>query len=425
MSGFESVIGYEESKAELMRYADALQHPEKYKKLGLSMPRGVLLYGEPGLGKTTMAEAFVDFCKLPTFHLRKEKPSGDFINEIRATFEKARESSPSIVFLDDMDKFANEDHNHRDASEYVAIQAGIDDSKEFDVFVIATANDKRSFPDSLLRVGRFDKTIKLSVPTGSDSEKIIRYYLSQKNTMGDVEVELIERLMEGRSCAELENVINEAGIYAGYAGRDQISQDDFLKACLSMLYVKKNNDGFELFDGTINLDSPYIRETAAHEVGHVVVSEILEPGSVSVVSINATGEGHFGTTIIRRPEGFLFSIELLENDVIRKLGSRAALEVVFGKYDVLSETDMSEAAKLVSGLKGGYLGAGYMTGRVSDNLLEKSEYRVEVEVEKYYQKAVGIIVKNRELFDAIYEELLKKETLTYKDIAVIRERINQ
>ena len=180
MSGFESVIGYEESKAELMRYADALQHPEKYKKLGLSMPRGVLLYGEPGLGKTTMAEAFVDFCKLPTFHLRKEKPSGDFINEIRATFETARESSPSIVFLDDMDKFANEDHNHRDASEYVAIQAGIDDSKEFDVFVIATANDKRSFPDSLLRVGRFDKTIKLSVPTGSDSEKIIRYYLSQR-----------------------------------------------------------------------------------------------------------------------------------------------------------------------------------------------------------------------------------------------------
>ena len=427
MEGFESVVGYEDVKMELMRYADTLKHPDKYKKLGIPTPHGVLLYGNPGVGKTTMAEAFVSLCNLPTFHLRKEKSSKEFIDEIRETFVKARESAPSVVFLDDMDKFANEDYIHRDAPEYVTVQTGIDDSRGHSVFVIATANDKRGFPSSLIRVGRFDRVIEIHEPTGKDSEKIIQHYLGKKSVMSDIDVELIVRLMEGKTCAELESVINEAGIYAGYAGRDKIAQGDFLKACLSMVYVNKKQRGQDPFDEDeeVLIDSPIVFDAAVHEVGHAVVAEVLEPGSVSVISTNPIGKGCAGVTIIRQAEELPLSRDLMENDVVCRLGGCAASEVVLGKRDIKGELDLFEASNRVGNLVGGVTGLISVQGRVSDDYIVRREHRIELAMEKYYQKAVEIIVENRALFDALLAEVLEKETLTYKDIAEIRAHFSE
>ena len=221
MKAFDKVIGYDDIKMELIRFADVIKNTEKYLKLGVTVPSGLLLYGEPGLGKTLMANCFIAEagCKVST--LRKDKPNGDFINQIKATFEEAKKKSPVIVFLDDMDKFANEDSNHPNAEEYVTVQACIDECKGQGVFVLATVNDKHCLPDSLLRAGRFDKVIEVNNPSGKDAERIIAYFLSQKQIMGNVDIEELARLMEGRSCAELETVINDAGIYAGFAGKEK------------------------------------------------------------------------------------------------------------------------------------------------------------------------------------------------------------
>ena len=162
MSEFDKVIGYEDAKMELKRFCDVLRNPEKYTKLGVTMPSGILLCGEPGLGKTLMARCFIAESGCRVFTLRKEKPNGDFVNQIKETFEKAKTDSPSIVFLDDMDKFANEDDMHRDAEEYVTVQSCIDACKGHGIFTLATVNDKHCLPDSLLRAGRFDKVIELN-----------------------------------------------------------------------------------------------------------------------------------------------------------------------------------------------------------------------------------------------------------------------
>ena len=126
MSSFDKIIGYETIKNELMQICDMINNKSVYEKLGAKLPMGVLLYGDPGLGKTLMAKCFIEECKLEAFTIRKNK-SENFVEHISEIFKEAKEKAPAIIFLDDMDKFANEDNNHRDAEEYVAVQAGIDD----------------------------------------------------------------------------------------------------------------------------------------------------------------------------------------------------------------------------------------------------------------------------------------------------------
>ena len=176
MSSFDKVIGYDTIKNELIQICDMINNKDKYTKLGAKLPAGVLLYGEPGLGKILMAKCFIDECKLEAFTIRKNK-SENFVEYIAETFKKAKEKAPAIIFLDDMDKFANEDNDRRDAEEYVAVQAGIDDVKGFDVFVFATVNEYNKLPRSLTRSGRFDRCIEVCSPNNGDCIKIISHYL--------------------------------------------------------------------------------------------------------------------------------------------------------------------------------------------------------------------------------------------------------
>ncbi len=424
MSGFDNVIGYESIKTELKRYCDSLKHPEKYKKLGISMPSGVMLFGAPGLGKTTMGKAFTEESGRKVFSLRKVKPDGDFINEIAETFKRAKNEAPSIVFLDDLDKFANEDYQHPDAEEYVAVQAGIDDCRGHNVFVIATANTIDDFPDSLLRAGRFDKCIQIVNPTGEDAARIIEYYLSKKSIMDDTDIELICRLMEGRSCAELETVINEAGIYAGYEGREKIANEDFMRACFSMLYQELSP---EAADTRIVMDrmrehNPYIQDVAVHELGHTLVAEVLDRGSVNAVTIMSEEFGKAGVTSIRRPKGYHFSIDHIENEIIQNLGGMAAVETILGKKDLGCSTDVGKATMSAKSLAGGYFSHAFFS-QPSDRLKNRTETRAEMILDQYYEKARRIIAENRPLFNELLEELMEKKTLTYRDIARIREKV--
>ena len=170
MSKFDSVIGYRAIKKELLEICDMMKNPDIYRKLGAAMPRGIMLHGEPGVGKSMMANAFLDECGLTSYILRRTKSDGDFINELKQTFNDAAKNEPSVILLDDMDKFVSEEGRKE---EFSVVQACIDEVKDKQVFVIATANSTRDMPSSLTRAGRFDRKIEVKIPSGQDAVDII------------------------------------------------------------------------------------------------------------------------------------------------------------------------------------------------------------------------------------------------------------
>lgn len=417
MNAFDKVIGYDDIKLELIRFADVIRHTDKYSRLGVSVPSGLLLYGEPGLGKTLMASCFIAEAGCKVFTLRKDKPNGDFINQIKETFEEAKKTPPAIVFLDDMDKFANEDSNHPNAEEYVTVQACIDECKGRGVFVLATVNDRRCLPDSLTRAGRFDKVIKIDSPGMKEAERIIAHFLSGKQVMGDVDTEELARLMDGRSCAELEAIINEAGIYAGFSGKEKIDQEDIVKANMRMMFNSPEcmNPG----------DTTDTRMAALHEAGHAVVAEVLNPGTVTLISVCRRVGSIEGFTKFFFPEGFASSKELQEHDIISGLGGKAAIEVVYGTADMGCNSDMHKVFDKVSTFVDNTCSLGFETFEgynASPYLLEKKDRLIASEIARYYQIAKRILIENREFLHAVAEMLIVRKTITFREMQGIRER---
>ena len=417
MSAFDKIIGYDDIKAELACFADVFKNREKYLKLGVTLPRGLLLYGDPGLGKTLMANCFIAEAGCKAFTVRKEKPNGDFVNYIKETFYKAKKETSSIVFLDDMDKFANEDESHKNAEEYVAVQSCIDECKGHDVFVLATVNDKFCLPDSLIRAGRFDKMISIDVPNEKYSEHIIKHFLSCKQIMDDVDVNELVRLMEGQSCAKLETVINEAGIYAGFDGREIITHDDIIKAIMRMLF-----DSPECINPDDDADT---RKIAVHEAGHAVIAEVLNPGSVTLTSVCRHIGCTEGITKLYKPKGYMLSMELQENNILSGLGGKAATEIIYGIADVGCNSDMGKVFNLVSEFVDPdcTLGFDMFEGRnPSQHLLEQKDRMIASEVARYYRMARQILIENRDFLDAMIEALIDHKTVTFREIQSIRER---
>ena len=238
MSAFDKIIGYELIKEELKQIADCLKHTDKYRKMGVSIPRGLLLEGRPGVGKTLMATCLVEESGRRAFICRKDTSDGSFIKQIRETFEQAEENAPSIVVLDDMDKFADADRHNSYAEEYVTVQSCIDRIKGKDVFVIATVNDTNRVTESLIRHGRFDIALRIELPDISDTEQIIGHYLSL-NPKVDADTRIVTEILSGKTSATLETVINEAGILACFEGSDTITTEHIIKAVLRTVYHVK------------------------------------------------------------------------------------------------------------------------------------------------------------------------------------------
>lgn len=417
MRELDRVIGYEDIKNELYRIIDIVKYPEKYKKFGVSVPKGILLNGNPGIGKTLMAKCFIKETGLKTFVIRKDKPDGDFVDYIRETFEKAAKEAPSIVLLDDLDKFANEDEYHPNAEEYVTVQACIDDIKDSKVIVFATCNDFEKLPESLVRAGRFDKCYFMNFPEIEDAKKIIAFYLKDKKVGKDVDVEEIARFMEFRSCADLEMVINEAGIYAGYENKKCISQDDILKAVIN-----------KIFGGSKQLgcDPESERKLAVHEAGHAVISELLFPGQVAFISIAARNQGMKGLVKKNKDPRSCSDFEDIEADIMISLAGKAATELILNEIDTGSRYDLRNANESMRILLDNIAAYDFHTwchGReTSKRVYDHLDDAVATELSRYYIKTKNLLGKNREFLEAIVEKLLEKKTLSYKDIAPIREK---
>ena len=177
---FENIIGYKDIKKTLERIIDTLNNPKKYQKLGSSIPHGLLLYGPPGLGKTTFAYEMLENMKnRKSYILRKTKSDGDFLKEMNLIFNEAKKNQPSTILLDDIDKYSIDD-NTANNEEFVAVQSLIDTIKKEDIFIIATANNKFVLPRSLLRSGRFDIKIEITYPSEKEYFEIIKHYLKKK-----------------------------------------------------------------------------------------------------------------------------------------------------------------------------------------------------------------------------------------------------
>lgn len=415
MTAFDRVIGYASVKEELLRYCDSFKNPKKYQKLGVKAPRGVLLWGEPGIGKSLLTECFAKECGCKTYTIRKRYSDGKFLDYITDTFREACENAPSIVILDDLDKFSNTSFEYRNTDEYVAVQSGIDECKEHDVFVLATANEVEYLPLSLLRPERFDRVIELQNPSTKDAEKILTDYIQKTNIDESVDISELVVLLSGRTCAELEKVVNDAGISAAYAGRKKISHEDLFNACVRL--ITDEPDTMEPCSGKS------AKLVAIHEAGHAVVSEYWRKNSVNLVSIAGTSCRRSGVTSFVKDDEKAHSMEDLIAEVSVALGGKAATKVLLDIEDTGCGHDIRDAYKLskktVAELCWSNFGTITLIHDASELNMGNRDDAIRSFLESTYNDTLQIISENKTLVSSVAEALMTNTTITYKDIARI------
>lgn len=419
MNAFDKVIGYDTIKTELLQICDMFRNPDIYRSLGAKLPNGMLLYGEPGLGKSLMAQCFLEEAGLKTYTLRRAKGGGDFVREITDTFRKATENAPAVIFMDDMDKFANEDERHPDAEEYVVIQSCIDEAKGKNVFVLATANNINKLPDSLKRPGRFDRRICVNEPSHQDAEKIVCHYLKTKKISDDVNMQDLSKMISYSTCAELETILNEAAILSAFARRDSVAMEDIVKAVLRMQYDSPDNF-------TVTPEEE-LKRIALHEAGHLVVSEVLCPGSIGLASIRSTGRNATGGFVHRCKE-----LKRRPYHALVSLGGKAAVELSYA--EAVASGCQRDIGMALSHIRVG-LGESAVAGfgmvdvsthrfpETSESLNARHEAVTQAELERYFLKAKEILLKNKVFLERVAAALLAKETLLYSDIQAIRSSV--
>ena len=411
---FESVIGYRAIKLEVSRILDQLNNPDKYTAMGITEPRGLLFHGVPGVGKSTFAVNVVEASGRRVFVCRKDKSNGDFVKHIVRIFDEAAENAPSIILLDDLDKFANEDERRRDTDEFVTVQACIDKVKDKRVFVVATANNIQKLPTSLIRAGRFDHVLELKCPMGKDAEEIVAFYLSKKPFVADLDVKLITRLLEGRSCAELESVINQAGTYAAFDGRDKVEMNDMVKSILRIIFKAP-----ESFDADTNA----LPIVACHEAGHALVAELLEPGCVNLVTALNHDSIASGIASIHKNECYFYSKEMMENRVKHLLAGKAATEICYGVVDTGANSDLHRAFDIVHRFVDHYCSYGFgqfvLDRQCSNEVLERRDSRIAAEMERYYAETKRLLWENKSKLDRLIAQLVEEKTLLGEQVRKI------
>lgn len=419
MNAFDKVIGYKSVKDELLQICDMIDNRRIYEDLGARLPQGILLYGDPGLGKTLLAKSFIEHSGLEAYTVRRNKGSDDFIADITATFAAAKANAPAIVFLDDMDKFANEDRHHRDAEEYVAVQSGIDEVKGSDVFVLATANDLWKLPDSLVRSGRFDRKLEIQCPGEQDAYDIIIHYLSDKKLAEDVNLDDLAKMISYTSCAELETILNEAAVSAAFARKPGIEMSDFVQAVLRMEY--------ESPDDQMQKSDEDRRKIALHEAGHLVMSEVLLPGSIGLASLRSTGRDSTG--------GFIHRCKKMphrQDLILIALSGKAAVEMYDCRFAAEGcQVDIERAFTYIRDLHSEECTHGFgmidvatqRFNRTSESMNARSEAVTQAELERYMLKARDILLSNRDFLEKAAQALLDKETLLHSDICRLRSAV--
>ncbi len=411
----KKIIGYESIKKELRMIADTLIDPDKYAQHGITPVKGILLVGVPGTGKSTLARCFADYTRKPAIIVRKTTEGPDFLKEIVDSFEEAK-TNGGILILEDLDKFSSE--HSSTAPEWVTLQSAIDDHKDDGIFLLATLNNAAYIPQSLLRAGRFDLTFDISVPTGKVSRQIIEHYLADAPLGPDVDLNEIARIMQDRSCSELEAVVKQAECSRIYENREAIERKHLIDAALKLGFHFSFSDQIE--------DKEYRNYVALHEAGHIVAAECCWPESFVFATV-AADKKHDGVTFI---VGVPDNAEDLLKKAIINLGGLAAVEVVSGEVGLGSSQDIRTACDLLAeyyleNASAGFLFPDLEDYQISGDLKARLEHTISAKLGELMNEARKIMIQNYCHLLDVRNELSERGILTYRDLENLCERKEQ
>ena len=433
---FEDVAGLEEEKQELIEIVDFLKRPEKYTKMGAKIPRGVLLYGKPGTGKTLIAKAIAGEADVPFISMSGsefiEMFAGLGASRVRKLFEKARKLAPCIVFIDEIDAIGSrrtsnsgaETENNQTLNQLLVEMDGF--SSEETIIVLAATNRPEMLDKALLRPGRFDRQITIPTPDLKGRLEILKIHSKDKRLSDDVNLESVAEDTAGFTGAELANILNEAAILATKNKHEGIERDDIEEA------VKKVTVGLE--KRTRVMSDKDKKLTAYHEAGHAVVSRYL-PTQTNVKEVSIIPRGVAGGyTMYKSDEDkYYISKTEMQEKLIALLGGRAAEKLVLDDISTGASNDIEVATKIARDMVTKYgmsdtLGPIDFQGKepyemqmFGENIGDKIGQEVKILIDTAYNDAQTLLKEHRDKLDAIANVLLEKEKINEQEFNSIFE----
>ena len=432
---FKDVAGLDEEKSEMLEIVEFLKNPEKYSKMGAKTPRGVLLCGKPGTGKTLIAKAIAGEANVPFISMSGsefvEMFAGLGASRVRKLFERAKKISPCIIFIDEIDAIGSrrasnngaDSENNQTLNQLLVEMDGFDSDQS--IIVIAATNRPEMLDEALLRPGRFDRTINIALPDIKGREEILKIHSKNKKIAEDVDFKSIAGDTAGFTGAELENILNEAAIIATNKKHDAINNSDIEDA------VKKVTVGLEKHNRVVSEKDKKL--TAYHEAGHAVVSRYLETQKdIKEVSIIPRGVAGGYTMYKTNEDKFYVSKTEMEEKLISLLGGRAAEKVALDDISTGASNDIEVAMKIARDMVTVY-GMSDKIGPMSINL-EKDPYQmqllgnnledeigkeVKTILEDAYEKAQRLLSLHRDKLDAVAGVLLEKEVINEQEFEEI------
>ncbi len=440
---FSDVAGEDEAKESLAEVVDYLHNPKKYTDVGASMPKGVLLVGPPGTGKTMLAKAVAGEAGVPFFSMSGSEFVEMFVgmgaSKVRDLFKQAKEKAPCIVFIDEIDaigkkrdgNFGGNDEREQTLNQLLTEMDGFEGNNG--VIILAATNRPESLDPALTRPGRFDRRVPVELPDLLGREAILKVHAKKIKVADDVDFHVIARMASGTSGAELANIINEAALRAVRSGRTVVEQADLEESIEVVIagYQKKN---------AIMTDDEK-KVVAYHEIGHALVAAMQSHSApVQKITIIPRTSGALGYTMqVEQNDKVLLNKEELENKIATFTGGRAAEEVVFGQVTTGAANDIEQATKIARAMitrygmcdefdmvaletvTNQYLG-GDASLACSAEMQKNIDEKVIELVKEQHAKAKKLLEHNRELLDKLALYLYEKETITGEEFMnIVRE----
>ncbi len=438
---FSDVAGEDEAKESLKEIVDYLHNPKKYTEVGASMPKGLLLVGPPGTGKTMLAKAVAGEANVPFFSISGSEFVEMFVgmgaSKVRDLFRQAKEKAPCIVFIDEIDaigqkrsggQYGGNDEREQTLNQLLTEMDGFESNNG--VIILAATNRPESLDPALTRPGRFDRRVPVELPDLQGREEILKVHAKKIRVSDDVNFHNIARMAAGASGAELANIVNEAALRAVRDNRSVVTQADLEESIETVIagYQKKN----------AVLSDKEKRVVAYHEIGHALVAAMQSHSApVQKITITPRTSGALGYTMqVEEGDKYLMTKQEIENKIATFTGGRAAEEVAFGEVTTGASNDIEQATKLARAMitrygmseefdlvametvTNQYLGGDTSLSCSAETQREIDRKVVEL-VKAQHEKAIHILTENRELLDALAGVLYEKETITGEEFMEI------
>ena len=438
---FTDVAGEDEAKENLTEIVEYLHDPDKYKEIGASMPKGILLVGPPGTGKTMLAKAVAGEANVPFFSMSGSEFVEMFVgmgaSKVRDLFRQAKEKAPCIVFIDEIDaigkkrdgQMGGNDEREQTLNQLLTEMDGFEGNNG--VIILAATNRPESLDPALLRPGRFDRRVPVELPDLKGREEILKVHARKIKVADNVDFNKIARMASGASGAELANIVNESALRAVRDGRKFATQADLEESIEVVIagYQKKN----------AILTDKEKRIVAYHEIGHALVAaKQTNSAPVQKITIVPRTSGALGYTMQVEEEGnhYLMTKEEMENKIATLTGGRAAEEIAFGSVTTGASNDIEQATKLARGMITRYgmskdfdmvametVTNQYLGGDSSLTCSMETQTSIDKEVvelvKRQHEKAGQILMENRAKLDELSQYLYEKETITGEEFMKI------